>query len=162
MVAAAARSLSSAPTVGRARIHSGGIGAPTRERVRLDEGVLEVQVSAEFAVPAGPTADGEPRVAGSRRDALHLVGGHVRGYGDEAVQGRQHGTHVAFVEPQGAGEALVLALLEQPLAARLLDERGDLLAGVRAATSSIGRPRSRRSRVRHCVHAGSPAAAPGR
>ena len=57
---------------------------------------------------------------------------------DEALDGHQHGRHGLLGEAEGAGEAVVLVGGDHALAARLLDQGRDLLAGVARADLVLG------------------------
>ena len=61
------------------------------------------------------------------------AGGRAAADRGERVGRHQHRVDGLLGEAERAGEAVVLVVLDQALAAGLLDQRGDLLAGVRRA-----------------------------
>ena len=94
------------------------------------EHVLDVQVAEQLAVVA---RDREPAEAGGGAHVLDVGGGGARRTVVSVSGGISTAATVLLGEAERAGEPVVLVLREQALAAGLLDERGDLLAGVGGA-----------------------------
>ena len=94
------------------------------------EDVLDVEVAHQAALVA---PDREPAEAGGGTHVLDLRDGGVSGHRGQLVGRHQDGGDGALGEAQRPGEPVVLVLTQQALTAGLLDEGGDLLAGIGGA-----------------------------
>ena len=104
---------------------------PVAPRLVGLEHVLDVEVADQLAVVADHR---EPAEAGGGAERLDVRAGRAAADGLQGARAASAPSSTVFsVKPEGAREPVVLAVLEQALAARLLDQRGDLLAGVRRA-----------------------------